>query len=67
MAARGADLLDLGGESTRPGARELPRTRRRPRLPVLAPRRGRPPLSVDTRKAAVAQAALDAGADSSTT
>jgi dihydropteroate synthase len=65
---QGADILDLGGESTRPGApaavsaqQELDRI-----LPVLeALRRERPSaiLSIDTYKSAVARAALDAGAD----
>lgn len=66
LAAQGADLLDIGGESTRPGAppvsaqEELRRV-----LPALqALRRARPdlPLSVDTQKAAVAGPALEAGA-----
>jgi dihydropteroate synthase len=67
MAAEGADLLDIGGESTRPGhatvtaAEEIARV-----VPVIrAVRAVLPdlPLSVDTAKAAVAEAALDAGAD----
>ncbi|MDO5529899.1 MAG: dihydropteroate synthase [Paracoccus sp. (in: a-proteobacteria)] len=61
--AAGADLLDLGGESTRPGAEELPADeelrRITPALDALAPEAL---LSVDTRKAAVARAALKAGA-----
>jgi dihydropteroate synthase len=65
MEADGADLIDLGGESTRPGAdpvsagEELARI-----LPVLngLARRLRVPISVDTYKADVAGAALDAGA-----
>jgi dihydropteroate synthase len=73
LAAEGADLLDLGAESTRPGggvygagAREVPAEEELARLlPVLE--RLRPltslPISVDTRKAAVARAALAAGAD----
>ena len=66
MEAEGADLIDIGGESTRPGAEpvaadvELARV-----LPVLT-RRPRPrcafPISIDTYKADVARAALDAGA-----
>lgn len=69
----GADLLDLGAESTRPrgtvygaGARELPADEEIARLlPVVEGLRRRSgiPISVDTRKAAVARAALDAGAD----
>jgi len=67
MVDEGADLLDLGGESTRPGhaevdpAEEIART-----VPVLrAIRAALPdvPLSIDTTKPAVAEAALDAGAD----
>ncbi|WP_347138304.1 dihydropteroate synthase [Paracoccus sp. SSK6] len=59
----GADLLDIGGESTRPGAAEVPVAeeigRIAPAIRALAPHA---PISVDTRKAAVAQAALAAGA-----
>jgi dihydropteroate synthase len=64
MQDEGADLLDLGGESTRPGARAVPPDEEAARvLPVLRALAGGPlPLSVDTRKAAVARAALDAGA-----
>ncbi len=73
MVAEGAELLDLGAESTRPGggvygagARELPVDEELDRLlPVLEPLRRATalPLSVDTRKATVARAALAAGAD----
>jgi dihydropteroate synthase len=63
--AQGADLLDLGAESTRPGAGVVPvEEELRRLLPVLravAPR-VRIPISVDTRKAPVAGAAIDAGA-----
>jgi dihydropteroate synthase len=63
--AQGADLLDVGAESTRPGAVDLPLEEELRRLlPVLqhlAPRT-RLPISVDTRKAAVARAALESGA-----
>lgn len=65
MEAEGADLIDIGGESTRPGAvpvsadDELARVR--PVLEGLAGRLGIP-LSIDTSKARVASAALDAGA-----
>ena len=64
MARQGAHILDLGGESTRPGARELPPEEEAARvLPVLRALAGTPlPLSIDTRKAAVARTALDAGA-----
>jgi dihydropteroate synthase len=67
----GAGAIDVGGESTRPGAREVPPdeeiARVAPAIAALARRlRGgdgaAPPLSVDTRKAAVARAALGAGA-----
>jgi len=65
MLAEGAHVLDVGGESTRPGAREVPAAeeiaRVVPALEELAKRSGAL-LSVDTRKAEVAEAALDAGA-----
>lgn len=65
MERAGADLLDVGGESTRPGSHgtsieeELARI-----LPVLRALRGvlSIPISIDTRKADVAEAAIDAGA-----
>jgi dihydropteroate synthase len=63
--AQGADILDLGAESTRPGAAAVDaeeETRRLlPALRMIAARI-RIPLSVDTIKAAVARAALDGGA-----
>lgn len=65
LVDEGADILDVGGESTRPGAGEVPEDREKARiLPFLreAARRLRVPLSVDTRKAGVARAALEAGA-----
>ncbi|MEQ3642482.1 MAG: dihydropteroate synthase [Paracoccus sp. (in: a-proteobacteria)] len=63
LAADGADLLDIGGESTRPGAEEIAVPDEIARiLPVIDAARGLLPISVDTRKAAVAQAALIAGA-----
>lgn len=67
MAAKGADVLDVGGESTRPGHplvaadEEIRRT-----VPVLRGIRALlpdMPLSIDTTKPQVAEAALDAGAD----
>jgi dihydropteroate synthase len=65
MVDEGADLLDVGGESTRPGARPLDADEERRRvLPVveaLAARAG-VPVSIDTYKAAIADAALAAGA-----
>jgi dihydropteroate synthase len=66
MVAAGAAVLDLGAESTRPGANPVSAHEERRRLlPVLAAvrRTVRVPLSVDTTKAEVAAAALDAGAD----
>jgi dihydropteroate synthase len=66
MAAVGADIVDIGGESTRPaGAREVAADEQLRRLiPVLERLRGRlgVPISIDTRKAVVARAAIDAGA-----
>jgi dihydropteroate synthase len=61
----GADILDVGGESTRPGAQLLSVHEERARvLPVIESlaRRVNVPISVDTYKAAVAAAALEAGA-----
>ena len=69
MVDEGADLLDVGGESTRPGATrpdtatEIARV-----IPVVRRLRAgerslRPPVSIDTMRAEVAAAALDAGAD----
>jgi dihydropteroate synthase len=67
MADEGADLVDLGGESTRPGAPEVPveeEIRRVvPAVERLRARGFRLPISVDTSKGAVAAAALAAGAD----
>ena len=65
LTAHGARLLDVGGESTRPGAAPVPVTEEIARVvPVIAGlvKRGAGPISVDTRKAEVARAALDAGA-----
>ena len=60
----GADLLDIGGESTRPGAAEVPVGEELARvIPVLEALRGAPvPVSVDTRRPEVMHAALAAGA-----
>src|SRR5512138_2747617 len=67
LAEEGADLVDLGGESTRPGAPEVPADEELRRiLPVVERLRARGfalPISIDTSKGAVARAALDAGAD----
>jgi dihydropteroate synthase len=64
MAAAGADVIDIGGESTRPGAVEVPAGDEIARTaPVLAALdEAGVPLSIDTRKAAVAEVALAAGA-----
>lgn len=65
MAEAGADLLDVGGESTRPGANPTPAGEERRRiLPVIEALVSRVPIpvSVDTYKASTAAAALDAGA-----
>lgn len=65
MAEAGADLLDIGGESTRPGAETVPVEAEIARTaPVIAAMTQAlsVPISIDTRKAPVAQAALGAGA-----
>jgi len=64
LAAEGADLLDVGGESTRPGAQAVSAEAELRRvLPVLEGLGGvGVPVSIDTSKAAVAEAALEAGA-----
>lgn len=69
MAEEGADAIDIGGESTRPGSQPVPAEEERRRVvPVLRGLRDRLPSSriricVDTSKPEVAAAALDAGAD----
>ncbi|MDX2133068.1 MAG: dihydropteroate synthase [Planctomycetota bacterium] len=70
MLADGADAIDLGGESTRPGAASVPVDEQIRRVvPVvrairaLAGDAGRVPITIDTTRAPVARAALDAGAD----
>jgi dihydropteroate synthase len=67
LAEAGADVIDIGGESTRPSKtrKEVPEQLEMARvLPVIRELAGRlpVPISIDTRKAAVASAALDAGA-----
>jgi dihydropteroate synthase len=63
MVREGADLVDVGGESTRPGARPVPEQEELRRvLPVIEALAGRVRISVDTRKPAVAAAAVRAGA-----
>ena len=64
LAAQGADIIDVGGESTRPGAQRVPADEELRRvIPVIAAlvQRGLV-VSVDTMRAQVAEAALDAGA-----
>ena len=67
LEAEGAGILDIGGESTRPGAQPVDARAERDRvLPVIEGLRERgasAQISIDTSKAAVAEAALDAGAD----
>ena len=66
MVREGADLIDVGGESTRPGFVPLSAQEEMDRvLPVLEALKERVdvPLSLDTSKAAVAQAGIQAGAD----
>jgi dihydropteroate synthase len=66
MAASGADIIDIGGESSRPGAAPVTEEEERARvLPVVHGLRRElaVPISIDTYKANVARAALDAGAD----
>jgi dihydropteroate synthase len=65
MIADGADILDVGGESTRPGAEALPEDEELRRvLPVVSrlAREGTVPVSIDTYKAAIAREALASGA-----
>jgi dihydropteroate synthase len=65
MAGEGADIIDVGGESTRPGSDEVPAEeeidRTAPVVKSLVAELS-VPISIDTRKAEVARAALDAGA-----
>ena len=64
LAAQGAEILDVGGESTRPGAEAVGEDEERRRVePVVAALAGAGhQVSIDTSKLAVAEAALDAGA-----
>jgi dihydropteroate synthase len=65
MQAEGADIIDIGGESTRPGAEPVSEAEELARVvPVLGRLKGRlrVPVSVDTYKGAVAEAAVAAGA-----
>ncbi len=66
MCAEGADLIDVGGESTRPGSEPVPADEQTRRvLPVIGELAVEvsTPISIDTRKAEVAEAALEAGAE----
>ena len=66
MVQSGAEVLDVGGESTRPGARPVDEAEELDRVvPVIRGLRREVavPISIDTYKAGVARAALDAGAD----
>ena len=66
IARSGADILDIGGESTRPGAAPVSADEELARvLPVLDGLRGKLgiPISLDTQKAAVAEAGIAAGAE----
>jgi dihydropteroate synthase len=65
MISQGADILDVGGESTRPGARPVAETEELDRvIPIVEALAalGGVPLSIDTRRSAVARAAVAAGA-----
>jgi len=65
MAAEGADIIDVGGESTRPGAESVAAEEELRRvIPVIEKLRAKieVPISIDTWKADVARAAIDAGA-----
>jgi len=65
MAAEGADILDVGGESTRPGSNPIPEEEEVRRVvPVIEELKDKIaiPISIDTRKARVAERALEAGA-----
>src|SRR4051812_42796628 len=68
MAREGADLLDVGGQSTRPGSEPISEQEELDRVvPVIQRLRGSDslplPISMDTTRASVAEAALQAGAD----
>lgn len=66
MAAQGADIIDIGGESSRPGAEPVSADEELARvIPVISSLRKQStiPISIDTYKSPVAEAALDAGAD----
>ena len=63
LVAEGAEIIDVGGESTRPGASPVDEKEEYRRvIPVIEGLAGRIPISVDTMKPAIARAALKAGA-----
>jgi len=65
LAQEGADIIDIGGESSRPGAKPVPlKEELRRTIPVVKAlaKRIKTPISIDTRKPEVAKAALDNGA-----
>ena len=63
MVAEGADVIDVGGESTRPGAEPVPTDEELRRVaPVVEALAAHVRVSVDTRKAEVAEAGIEAGA-----
>jgi dihydropteroate synthase len=65
MGRAGADIVDVGGESTRPGAEPVPEQEELARVVPVVERiatSGEPRVSIDTRKLAVAEAAVQAGA-----
>ena len=63
LVDEGADVVDVGGESTRPGAEPVPEEEEMRRvLPVVEALAGRTRVSIDTRRGAVAEAAVAAGA-----
>jgi len=66
MTAEGADLIDIGGESTRPGAPQVSEQEELDRVIPVVEKLGREvdlPLSIDTSKSTVAREAVSAGAD----
>lgn len=66
LAEEGSDIIDIGGESTRPGSEPIPQEEELRRvIPVISALRKRTNtlISIDTTKSEVALAALDAGAD----
>ena len=63
MIAHGANIIDIGGESTRPGSESIDAAEEKRRvIPVIKELAGEALISIDTSKAEVAAAALDAGA-----